>query len=152
LKETTSRHGREVSRSDPPSLPVRVCLGVSAPKPIDDTERAEPVHRANEQMSATVKLTRKAPVMEIQHRGTFDVVADGDRVGSIESDGDTFETPVASGRHTLKVRDGRYSSRELSFEVTDGQVISFRCHGRRIPPIWLASFVMPRWALKLRPD
>jgi hypothetical protein len=137
---------------------------VSAPKPIEDTERAEPVHtasrsklRANEQtrrakMSATVKLTRKAPVMEIQHRGTFDVLVDGDRVGSIESDGDTFETPVASGRHTIKVRDGRYSSQELSFEVNDGQVISFRCHGRRIPPIWLASFVMPSWALKLRPD
>jgi hypothetical protein len=35
-------------------------------------------------MSATLKLTRKAPVMEVNHRGTFDVLVDGKRVGSIE--------------------------------------------------------------------
>jgi hypothetical protein len=66
-------------------------------------------------MTATLKLTRKAPVMEVIHRGTFDVLVDGTRVGSIESDGDTIETPVAPGRHTLQVREGRYSSRGLSF-------------------------------------
>ena len=77
-------------------------------------------------MSVTLKLTRKAPVMEVIHRGTFDVLVDGKRVGSIESDGDTIETPVAPGRHTLQIREGRYSSRELSFQVTGGQVISFR--------------------------
>jgi len=53
-------------------------------------------------MSAPLKLTRKAPVMEIQHRGTFDVLVDDKGVGSIESDGDTIETPVAPGRHTPK--------------------------------------------------
>ncbi len=72
--------------------------------------------------------------------------------GSIESDGDTIETPAAAGCHTLQVRERRYSSRELSFQVTDGQVISFRCHGQRITPIFLLSFVVPRWALKLRPE
>jgi hypothetical protein len=72
-------------------------------------------------MSATLKLPRKAPVMEVIHRGTFDVLVDGKRVGSIESDGDTIETPVAPGRHTLQVREGRYSSRELSFQVTDAK-------------------------------
>jgi hypothetical protein len=93
-------------------------------------------------MSATLKLMRKAPVMEMR-RGTFDVLVEGQRVGSIESEGDTIETPAAPGRHALQVRKGRYSSRELSFQVTDGQVSSFRCHGRRIWPIWLASFVVP---------
>lgn len=104
-------------------------------------------------MSATLKLTRgaKVPVMEI-YRGTYDVLVDGRRVGSIESDGDTIETPVEPGCHTLQVRKIRYSSRELPFQVTDGQVINFRCHGRRIWPIWLASFVMPAWALKLVPE
>ncbi len=96
--------------------------------------------------------SRKSTRQELQHRGTFDVLVNGKRVGSIDSDGDTIETPVAPARHTLQVREGRYSSRELSFQVTDGQVISFRCHGRRIPPTWLVSFVVPRWALKLRPD
>lgn len=73
-------------------------------------------------MSATLKLSRKAPVMEVIHRGTFDVSVDGKRVGSIESDGDTIEIPVAPGRHTLQVSERRYSSRALSFQVTDGQV------------------------------
>ena len=94
-------------------------------------------------MSVTLKLTRKAPVMEVIHRGTFDVLVDGKRVGSIESDGDTIETPVAPGRHILQVLKGRYSSRELSFQATDGQVISFWCDGRRIWPISLASLVVP---------
>jgi len=103
-------------------------------------------------MSATLEMTRKAPVMEVVHRGTFDVLVDGKRVGSIESDGDITETPVAPGCHTLQVREIRYSSRELSFQVSNDQVFSFRCHGRRIQPIFLASLVVPRWALKLRPE
>jgi hypothetical protein len=61
-------------------------------------------------MSATLKLTRKAPVMEIR-RGRFDVLVDGKAVGSMKSDGDTIETPVAPGRHTLRVREGRNSTR-----------------------------------------
>src|ERR1035437_1155107 len=92
-------------------------------KPIGGACKAQQTRRAK--MSATLKLTRNAPVMEIR-RGTFDVLVDGKRVGSFELH-DTFETPVAPGRHTLQVREGRYSSRELSFQVTDGQVISFRC-------------------------
>jgi hypothetical protein len=87
--------------------------------------------------------------MEIR-RGTFDVLVDGTCVGSFELH-DTFETRVAPGRHTLNVREGRYSSRHLSFQVTDGQVVSFNCHGRRIAPIFLASFVVPSLALKLAP-
>lgn len=72
-------------------------------------------------MSATLEMTRKAPFMEIRRR-TFDVLVDSKGAGSFELH-DTFETPVAPGRHTLKVREGRYSSRKLAFQVTDGQVI-----------------------------
>jgi hypothetical protein len=39
--------------------------------------------------------------MEVLHRGTFEVLVDGEGVGSIELNGDTIETPVAPGRHTL---------------------------------------------------
>jgi hypothetical protein len=102
-------------------------------------------------MAATLKVTRKTPldVPEIFHRGTFDVIVDGERVGSIKLH-ETFETPVEPGPHTLNIRDGRYSSRELSFQVTDGQVVSFNCHGRRATPIFLASLVVPSLALKLK--
>jgi len=98
-------------------------------------------------MPATLKLTRKAFGMELR-RGTFDVLVDSTRVGSIELH-DTFETSVEPGRHTLQVRKGRYSSGQLSFQVTDGDVIGFRCNGARIWPIWLVSFVVPSLALSL---
>ncbi len=100
-------------------------------------------------MSATLTVTRKVktPVMEI-HRGTFDVVVDGNRVGSIE-DHETFEAPVEPGRHTLQVRRGRYSSRTAAFDAAEDEIIAFRCHGRRIWPILLASLVLPSLALKL---
>jgi len=68
-------------------------------------------------MSAPLKLTRKAPVMEVVHLGWFDVLVDAKRVGSIESDDGTIETPVTPGHRTLQVGEGRYSSRELSFGV-----------------------------------
>jgi hypothetical protein len=66
-------------------------------------------------MSATLKLTRKAPVMEVIHRGTFGVLVDGKGVRSIESDGDTIETPVAPGRHALQVREGHTRAENSHF-------------------------------------
>ncbi len=100
-------------------------------------------------MAATLKVTRKTPLdVPETHRGTFEALINGKRVGSLQLH-DTFEIPVEPGRHALKIRDGRYSSRELPFQVTDGQDISLNCHGRRILPIFLASFVVPSLALKL---
>lgn len=43
-------------------------------------------------MSATLTLTHKAIGAEVR-RGTYDVVLDGERVGSVEMN-ETFETPV----------------------------------------------------------
>jgi len=99
--------------------------------------------------SATLEVTRNPPLdLAEVRRNTFDVIVDGERVGSFGVH-DSFETPVAPGPHTLKIRDGRFSSRELSFQVTDGQVVSFNCQGRRITPTFLASFVVPSLGLKL---
>lgn len=100
-------------------------------------------------MTATLKMTRTPPfhLPEVR-RGLFDVMIDGKHVGSFKVH-NTFETSVEPGHHTVKVRDGRYLSRELSFQVIDGQVISFNCHGRRISPIFLASIVVPRLGLNL---
>lgn len=98
-------------------------------------------------MTATLKVTRQAIGIEL-HRGTFDVLVDGKRIGSIELH-DTIEAPVEAGPHTLQIRKGRYSSREISFEMSEGQAVSFRCNGARIWPIWLMSFVVPSLALTL---
>ncbi len=98
-------------------------------------------------MPATIRLTRKLFGIELR-RGTFDILVDGERVGSIERD-ETIDTAIDPGRHALQVRRGRYASRVETFETDDGEVAEFRCHGARIWPTWLASFVVPGLAISL---
>ena len=99
-------------------------------------------------MSATLRLTHKAIGAEVR-RGTFDAVVDGKPVGSVDMN-DTIEIPVAPGHHTLQVRNGRNSSGTQTFDATEGEVVAFRCTGKRFLPIFLASFVAPSLALSLR--
>ena len=98
-------------------------------------------------VSATLKVAHKAIGAEVR-RNAFDVLVDGKRVGSVEMNG-TLETPVEPGRHTLKVRDGRKSSGTETFDAAAGEVVAFRCTGKRFLPLFLASFVVPSLALKL---
>ena len=98
-------------------------------------------------MSATLKLAHKTIGVEIR-RGTYEVMLDGQRVGSVELN-DTFETPVAAGRHTLRVRSGRNSSPSKAFAAAEGETVAFRCSGKSILPIFLLSFVVPSLALSL---
>jgi hypothetical protein len=97
---------------------------------------------------ATLKVTHKAIGVEVR-RGTYDVLVDGKRAGSVEMN-ETIETPVEPGRHTLQIRNGRNSSRTQAFDAAEGEVIAFRCTGKRFLPLFLASFVVPSLALKLR--
>jgi hypothetical protein len=106
--------------------------------------------RGDQQMSATLKLTHKAIGAEVR-RGTYDVVVDGERVESVEMN-DTIEIPVEPGRHTLQVRNGRKSSSTETFDAAEGEIVAFRCTGKRLLPIFLASFIVPRLALKLVRD
>jgi hypothetical protein len=99
-------------------------------------------------MSATLKLTHKAIGAEVR-RGTYEVMLDGGRVGSVEMN-DTFEMPIEPGRHTLQVRSGRNSSRSKAFDADDGETVAFRCTGKSILPIFLLSFFVPSLALTLR--
>jgi hypothetical protein len=113
-----------------------------------DSGRSET--REDHEMSATLELTHKAIGAEVR-RGTYDVVVDGERVGSVEMN-DTIEIPVEPGRHTLQVRNGRNSSSTQNFDAAEGEIVAFRCTGKRLLPIFLASFVVPRLALKLVRD
>jgi len=92
-------------------------------------------------------LTHKAIGAEVR-RGAYDVIVDGERVGSVEMNG-TIEIPVKPGRHTLQVRNGRNSSGIQPFDAAEGEIVAFRCTGKRFLPVFLASFVVPRLALKL---
>jgi hypothetical protein len=98
-------------------------------------------------MSATLKLTHKAIGAEVR-RGTYDVAVDGERVGSVEMN-DSIEITVEPGCHTLQIRNGRKSSSNETFDAADGEIVTFRCTGKRFLPIFLASFIVPKLALKL---
>lgn len=99
-------------------------------------------------MSATLKLTHKAIGAEVR-RGTYDFMVDGEPAGSVEMN-QTTEIPIEPGHHTLQLRSGRNSSRTKAFDVPEGEVIAFRCTGKSLLPIFLASFFVPSLALTLR--
>jgi len=99
-------------------------------------------------MAATLRLTHKAIGVEVR-RGTYDIVVDGQRAGSVEMN-DTIDIPIDPGRHTLQVRNGRNSSRTQTFEAGESQTVAFRCTGKSFLPTFLASFVVPSLAIQLR--
>jgi hypothetical protein len=101
-------------------------------------------------MSATLKVTHKAIGAEVR-RAAYDVEVDGRPVGSVEMN-NTLELPVEPGRHTLQVRSGRKASSTETFVATEGELVAFRCTGKRFLPIFLASFIDPKLALKLVRD
>jgi hypothetical protein len=101
-------------------------------------------------MLATLKLTHKTIGVEVR-RGPYEVFLDGQPVGSVALN-ETFETPVEPGPHTLKLRSGRNSSRTKTFDAADGEIVSFRCSGKNILPIFLLSFAIPNLALTLHRD
>jgi hypothetical protein len=99
-------------------------------------------------MSATLTVSHKTIGVEVR-REAYDAVVDGALVGSVELN-DTIEIPIEPGHHTLEVRAGRNSSRTRTFDAADGDVVAFRCGGKRPLPIFLASFFVPSLALSLR--
>lgn len=99
-------------------------------------------------MAATLKLTRQGVGMELR-RGTFDVLIDGNSVGSIDWH-HTVEVPVEPGPHKIRIWAGRYSSQDHSFEVADGDMIRFRVHGAMVWPRWVVSMLKPDLAISLK--
>jgi hypothetical protein len=99
-------------------------------------------------VAATLRLTREGVGIELM-RGQFEILVDGKSAGPVKY-GETVETPIEPGRHTLRLRAGRYSSREYSFDAADGGTVSFRCHGAMVWPRYVASLVKPDLAISLK--
>jgi hypothetical protein len=97
---------------------------------------------------ATLRVTRETFGVELT-RGQFEIEVDGKRVGSVKH-GETVETPLEPGRHTLRIRKGRYSSRDRSFDAADGEIVSFRCSGAILWPRYVASLVKPDLGIILK--
>jgi len=102
-------------------------------------------------MSATLRVTRETPFGFELRRGVFEITVDGKTAGSIKNH-DTVEVPVEPGPHALRIRAGRYSSQDHSFDVAEGEAASFRCHGAMIWPTYVASILKPDLAISLRPQ
>jgi hypothetical protein len=100
-------------------------------------------------MAATLQLTRATNFIMELRRGTFQVLIDGNDVGTIERN-KTIEVPIEPGRHTLQVKAGRFSSSRRSFDVADGDVVNFRCNGAIIWPVYVASLAKTDLALTLK--
>jgi hypothetical protein len=99
-------------------------------------------------MPATLQVTHKAIGAEVR-RGAYDIVVDGQTAGSVGMNA-TIEIPVAPGRHTVQVRNSRKTSRTENFDAAENETVAFRCTGKRFLPIFLASFILPSLALKLK--
>ena len=99
-------------------------------------------------MSAILRVIREGVGIELR-RGPFEIQLDGSTVGSINRH-DTVETPLEPRHHTLRIRAGRYSSQDHSFDVVDGEVVNFRCHGAMVWPRYVASIVKPDLAISLK--
>jgi hypothetical protein len=102
-------------------------------------------------MTATVRVSREVGFGIELRRGQFGVQVDGKTVGVVDH-GQSAEVAVEPGRHTLCMRKGRYSSQERTFDAEDGQTVSFRCHGDKIWPTWLVSFMKPDLAIALHQE
>jgi hypothetical protein len=100
-------------------------------------------------VTATLRVKREVGFGIELRRGRFEISVDGKSAGSLENQ-ENVETPIEPGRHSICVRKGRYSSREHAFDVTDGEVINFRCHGTRIWPMYVSSIFVPKLAISLR--
>jgi len=99
-------------------------------------------------VAAMLRLTREGAGIELR-RGEFEILVDGKGTGSIKWR-ETVETPLEPGHHTLRLRVGRYSSRDCPFDATDGEVVSFRCHGAMVWPRFVASLVKPDLGVSLK--
>jgi hypothetical protein len=102
-------------------------------------------------VTATLKVSRETGFGIELRRGPFEALVDGRPVGTINHE-QTTEITVDPGHHTLRMRKGRYSSQERIFDAADGQVVTFQCHGDKIWPTWLISFVKPDLAIALRQE
>ncbi|MGA8014310.1 MAG: hypothetical protein WCB85_00130 [Candidatus Dormiibacterota bacterium] len=72
----------------------------------------------------------------------WDIELDGRVVGQLAYE-ETVEVSVAPGHHSLRLGQGRHLSARRSFEVAEGEMVSYQCHGPRFPPVFLAGAIKP---------
>jgi hypothetical protein len=99
---------------------------------------------------ATLRLSRTWSGLAIGGQNEqWNIAIDGTVVGSIASR-ETVEVSVQPGQHTVRLGAGRHRSVDRSLDVASDEVVSFRCHGPRIWPMYLAALVKPDLWISLK--
>jgi hypothetical protein len=107
--------------------------------------------REGAESDATLRLNRLWSGIGIGAQSAqWNITIDGTVVGSIANN-ETVEVSVEPGHHTLRLGSGRRRSRERSFDVAQGEVVGFRCHGPRIWPMLVAGLINPDLWISLTP-
>jgi hypothetical protein len=78
----------------------------------------------------------------------WQIEVDGTQIGTL-ANREVVEVAVVPGRHTVRLRSGRYCSPERTFEVAENETADFTCHGPQYWPPLLASLVKPDLWLSL---
>jgi hypothetical protein len=102
--------------------------------------------------TATLKLTRKwggAGDHLAESTQDYSIVLDGNVVGSIAPNA-TCEFTVERGSHTLGVRSPRHASPERTFQIGDGQVVTFTTRHAVFWPQMLAAMIKPDLWISLK--
>ena len=73
---------------------------------------------------------------------SWQIEVDGRQVGMLASR-EVVEVAVPPGRHTVRLRSGRYFSPQRTFEVAENETVDFAGHGPRYWPLALASLFKP---------
>jgi hypothetical protein len=101
---------------------------------------------------ATVRLARTWSGIGIGAKSEqWNIAIDGIVVGSIANK-ETVEVAVEPGHRTLRLGSGRHRSAERSFDVSQGDVVTFSCNGPRFWPLFLAALVKPDLWITLRQE
>ena len=100
--------------------------------------------------SATLRVARSWWGVQ-NHQRTWDIEIDGRVVGSIASQ-QTVELPVEPGRHSLRLRSDRQVSHVRSFQVADGQMVTFQCRGPLFWPLYVAALITNAPRIILKPE
>ena len=91
----------------------------------------------------TLRLERVWSGMGIGgQRENWQIEVDGKQVGNL-ANREVVEVAVVPGRHTVRLRSGRYCSPQRTFEVAESDTADFTCHGPRYWPLVLASLFKP---------
>ena len=99
-------------------------------------------------MAATLKLTREGVGIELR-RGTFEVLIDGNSVGSINWH-DTSRCPSSRGVTRSAFGQAGTRARIIPSRQSDGEMVAFQVHGAMVWPRWVASMLKPDLAISLK--